>query len=712
MDFSEVYQRLALLATNGTPEQRQAAALHLEQLRAPTATRTSMSAISDLSTEDAAAVEESAAKGYGGVCDVSAEELRRAGIPFVAGVVILEMDITRVDQDEHDTIQLVEKHQRPKTDSARMLHLRNNILPRCVENHPSDEGFYHKFLTLAYIRRNTKVLRRKRGEAHITDDPVPVLSSDHKSSACYDDYDLVDEFDHYHGSIDTLYHQLYKFNKMLRTLEARSETLSVDEQEWLISQDAEMQAIFHFLRTELLAINVAEYRAVFEQFRSGHVDYAALRNIWRCEQPQVLSILRARTLMKLVSEDAPSFSMLTRLFYKELASISNAAKDLTEYYRRVDASACLSATSSAQPPTDTIGGAMSLKDMFRQYGARMFPSHGLARTRVVDDLLIQQQFNVPADLAELQQVLLIALQSLWCECMKEYTNGNHSRALEHVISQCVVDRDAVLTLVRRACISYTTDTLRAQWYSASAIATKYGETNTTVDDLEDVRPNEGKRHIAFLLWSVLRNSDHYYVDPTEDDENPNTEKQEIKLFANEEDACKRAFLILRCVARHNLTRDCLMDAFLNCPTSGYCNETDKAGIERGQKYLKCIKILERWLQTKQKSKTLQPSENPPLEDVIAGVVPARENIRPRHWIQRREKLMQMENNEIALVVHDMTKERREATRLQWLSFAAFILPSNALVKPLSISRYEHYRRLYNIFCKEQMENFAQARGSG
>lgn len=714
MDFSEVYQRLALLAANGTPEQRQAAALQLQQLRNSAATQTSPKSISQLSPEDAVAVEESASKAYGGTCESSLEDFKRAGIPFVGGVVFLELDIARVDQDMHDTAQLVEKNMRPKTDSARMLHLRNNVLPRCTEMHPLDKGFYHKLLALVYIRRNTMVLRRKRGETLTASHPIPMCSKDDPSSACYDEYDLVDELEHYHGSVDNLYHQLRKFNEMLQTREARCETLSVDEQQWLATQDAEMQAIFHFLRTELIAINVAEYRAVFELFRSGHVDYAALRKIWRCEQPQVLSILRAHTLMKLVSDGALGGSVLARLFYKELTSVSDAAKHLMEYFRQVDASTCLSAASTDEQTADDKRKSMSLKDVFHQYGARMFPSHGVTRTPAVENLLTRQEFTAPADLVELQQVLLAALQSLWSECMKEYIGGNRNPALEHVIGQCVVDRDAVLTIVRRACISYTTDTIRSQWYSASHIATKYSETNTTVDDLEDARPNDGKRHVAFLLWSVLRNSDYYYVGPTGNDENPNTDKQETKLFTNEEEACKRAFLILRCVARHNLTRDCLMDAFLNCPTSGYCNETDKAGIECGQKYLKCIKILERWLQTKQKSKTFQHEQEIILKEkgVVLEITDVRENIRPRHWIRRREKLMQMENNEIALAVHDMTKERREATRLQWLSFAAFILPSNALVKPLSISRYEHYRRLYDIFCKEQMEKIAQARGSG
>ena len=644
----EYANRLALLAAYGPPEQ---------QVRA----REALQRLANDQETDADPAEDLGVQN-----DATKEELYAAGVTYHGSVLLMEIDAARVDQDAHNTMELVKRERPIRTCTRRLLFLRETLLNACKEQQPLKPWFYHGLLTLAYIRRNARVLRRKRGVpqfAHV----IPACSADQEGDTCYDDYDLIDELNDCSCCVKNVWDQLMAFLERMRMREFELQPLDEQERKWCSEHDAELRQIFLYLRGELRAINPVEYRAVWELFQTGQLDLVMMRRLWRGVQPHVLSRARAATLLKTIASGHWNHGGLASVFHKEISAVKFAANQLLLIVK-------INKWESA-PSNDANQDEMKhIAELFENPTTTIVPS---ALTEVEEHYVMLQN----------------ALQKLWTACVRERIAGNQTKALELVLRRCMGDRDAVLKLVRDCNIALrVTEVVRLRLQTAGELTTTYSAAWKLIQDLEDVRKGGG-REMAFSVWTFIRQSDKYQVrktvvtqsaGATVKDADGNDIFHATALFVNEQEAVERSFLAMRCLARHPLTSRLVADAFVYQSLEGHWESLDQEGIGRGQAYLRCIAKHEEWVEKYEKNFTNDLGE-------AGKEIPK---------AQRERRLKKLENDPVALEVYNMTEENRTDTKIRWLVFATLILPHKDIQKILPRGHYVRWLELYKVFCEE------------
>lgn len=687
MDEHAAMQALAYYATHGTEQEKQEA----------------IQTINRLQTRDLQAPPEETlgVDAY----NATTVELNALGVPFHGGVLLMEIDIARVDQDKRDTLKAIEQKCPPKMCHRRLAQLRQKVLNHCRLERPLTPAFYHALLTLAYVRRNTKILRQPRGNR--TADPIPACSHDREEDCFWDEYDLLDALDDCSYSVENVWNNLKTFYETLQLREHQSSGNDKNELDWCNSQDVEMREILLYLREELRVINPEEYRTTFHALQTGQVDMARMRAIWRSEQPHVLSILRAYQLLKLVNSEVRYAPGMTNTFYQEFVAVTNAtihlAQTLLDEDKKIADQVEIVEEHSGCNSSKTSSSTLTFKQAVDQYGDRMFPSYRLTHSKNIVDL-VDQQLSISENVKEAQKQLYVALQTLWTACIRERSRGNQSKGLLNILSQCMIDRDTVLAMVRRANISLQViAAVRYRWYCACTIAAQYASVWDHFDDLSDVRPGNGKRDLAFSLWTILRVPEKFYNETDRLNSMQLTPEEQArggpKIFLNEEEAGERAFIVMRCIGRHGVTCKFLAEKFIEENISGPWDTPEQHQFARGKQYLRCIQEHERWLQGQHSTSRTQKVHDP--EQYLEGVKLTR-------WAVRKEAI---QHDEVAVEIHGLTQERREQCKLQWLTFAAFILQRESLKQVLRVSQFEMYLPLYKVFLQIYMDDETKARNT-
>lgn len=637
--------QLAVLAAYGPPEQRERARAALQQLA------------SDQETDA------DPAEDLGVQNNATQEQLHAVGVPYHGSVLLMELDAARVDQDEHNTLDVVKKSQRLRTCPHRLLFLRDTLLKACREQQPLHPWFYHALLTLAYIRRNTRVLRRTRATRSLP--PTPASSADQEDATCYDDYDLLDELRECSCCVKNVWDQLMLFLERMRMREFELQPLDEQERKWCNEHDSELRQIFLYLRGELCATNPVEYRAVWELLQTGNLDLAEMRRLWRGVQPHVLSRKRAAMLLKLVAAGHLNQSGLAYTLHKELAAVKSSVEQALRVIR-------LNTWERDE---------RNVEQNDLQHFAELFEDP----KRLVSDTAAASQIE------ELYAPVHTALQTLWTTCVRERIAGNQTKPLELVLRHCMVDRDAVLKLVRDCNISLRiTEAIRLRWQTAVELTTTYVGSWVCIQDLEDVRPRVGARELAFALWCIIRQSDKFQVVKTAVSQNANS-----PLFANAEEAIERSFLAMRCFARHSMVMNLIADAYVGQSIEGQWELVDMNGIKRGQDYVRCIMAHEAWFEKYEK-----PISEPPEETQLVAPNNNTKKLRDVPQTQRDRRLKKIENDPVALEVYNMTDENRMETKIRWLVFATFIVPRKDLQKVLTRAHYTRWAELFEAYCEE------------
>lgn len=675
MSLTDYGNRLALLAAYGPPEQRERA-------------RHALTKLIDDHEHDSEPAEDMGVQN-----DATQQQLHDAGVPYHGSVLLMELDAARVDQEAHDTLELVKRERRVRTCAERMLYLRETLLSACREQEPLKPWFYHALLTLAFIRRNTRVLRQTRETRSLP--LTPACSADTEDMTHYDDYDLIDELRECSCCVRNVWHQLQWFLERMRMREFELQPLDEQERKWCHEHDVELRQIFLYLRGELRATNPAEYRAIWELLQKGHLDLAEMRRLWRGVKPHVLSRERAAVLLGMVSPSLmarqPAFATA---FYKELSEVHSA---VNKAFVALKTQGLLTSTDPSASPNTLPDRDDALREEFM---ALIFRGKGASSET---STLVESLYSP----------VHAALQNLWTACVRERINGNQLKALDLVLRHCMVDPDAVLKMARDSNISLRiTEAIRIRWRTSLELCNTYMNAWQCFNNLDDVRPKIGGRDMAFSLWTIIRQSDKFQLiktvtSPTADGNNngvASPPQVNSALFANEQEALERSFLAMRCLARHSIVMNVLADAFVNQSLDGQWEVVDKEGIKRAQDYVRCIVSHEAWVE-KYKTNNGEPlSEKMTVQraltlgDVVVG---RRDGVPETQCVRRAKKV---ENNPIAFEVFNMTPDHRIDNKVRWLVFAALIVPRTDLVKVLTRAHFARWIELYKVFCAEHAHN--------
>lgn len=666
----EYANRLALLAAYGPPEQQARAREALQRLA------------NDQETDA------DPAEDLGVQNDATKEELYAAGVTYHGSVLLMEIDAARVDQDAHNTMELVKREQPIRTCARRMLFLRETLLNACKEQQPLKPWFYHGLLTLAYIRRNARVLRRKRGAPQFVH-VIPACSADQESDTCYDDYDLIDELNDCSCCVKNVWDQLMTFLERMRMREFELQPLDEQERKWCSEHDAELRQIFLYLRGELRATNPMEYRAVWELFQTEQLDLVMMRRLWRGVKPHILSRARAVTLLSMIASGHLNQAGLSVMFHKEILDVKVVVGKAL-YAIKLNKWESISSSNANQDEMKHFA------ELFEDPAATIIPS-------------------ALAQVEELYATVQVALQALWTACVRERIAGNQLKALELVLRRCMGDRDAVLKLVRDCNIALrVTEVVRLRLQTAAELTTAYSAAWHIIQDLEDVRPKVGARYMAFSVWSIIRQSAKYQVrktvvsqsaGATVKDADGNDTLPTTALFANEREALERSFLIVRCLGRHPLLMRLVADAFVCQTLEGHWEVLDKEGIGRGQDYVRWIMKHEEWVEKYKHVGKTDPSTDTTmsaaLNGTLADVVQGRDGV---CRVQCERRLTKIKDNPVAREVFHMTEENRTDTKIRWLIFALLIIPYSEIQKLLSRAHYVRWLELYKVYCEEHAQN--------
>jgi hypothetical protein len=677
MDVNECALALSAIAMTGDPNQKREAEQALGKLKHDTETNADPD-------ED-----------MGVPPNASEEELASIGLRFEGGLLVLEMDAARKDQDEHDTIKRIEEKNPPKLCSTRLMMLRSKVLRGCNELHPDKPWFYHALLTLAYVRRNTKVLRRKFSLSDIY--VTPACSLDDEKTTYYDDFDLLDELEYCNFTIQVIWDQLMNFYERLRTREFEVQPLDEEERKWCGAHDAELRRIFLFIRQELRTTNPVEFRAVWEMFRSGQLDFVELRKLWRCEQPHQLSFGRAKVLLEILITKKLHGNYGFNGMYTETSNVLLAFCNLVAFMGAVDGRDVRRGDASDEIKLEferqKLIGIRSHQDDFKIFGERMFLPALTSK-----HCMQAEQYRF----LEKQTQLAEALQRLWSACVQERMGGNRTKPLEYLLQQCMVDRDAVMNLVRKSNISIrVSESIRKRWLFACSFTEQYWAKWELFNDLDHHTPElTGGRDIAFAIWTMLRCPEQYQRVSTTNAKEENM----MPFYMDPDEGCERAFLAMRCLARHSIVCSTITDSFLQQSSSGDWDPADKSWIERSQRYLHHIAAHEKWLASRKRSEEPQPKSF--VELIFSGeMIPRREGVTEAQWTKREQILV---DNEIALEVHKMTEDQRLHAKAKYLMYACLIMPRADLKVALSRGNFKKWAKLYEVFVKEQAASVAAA----
>lgn len=659
--------QLALLAAYGPPEQRERAREALVKLA---------------NDQDTNA---DPADDFGVLHDATPEQLQKLGLPYHGSVLLMEIDAAREKQDEYDTLSSIKAGRIPRLDPRRLEFLRGILYKACCEQYPWEGPlYYHAFLTLVFIRRNTRILLPTKANRALP--PTPACSADKEESTYHDEYDLIEELTDCNCCVRNVWDQLMAFLERLRMREFELQPLDEQERKWCHENDAEMQQIFFYLRKELCATNPEEFRAIWELLQKGHLDMAKMRRLWRCEQPHKLSHYRAARLLELVAKNHFNQAGLASLLCAELSAVKKVADKALETFHFN--------THKSDSGSSADG---TLVAPVQEPHSKVATQHPLQHV----ELLVWFMKEVPHDDA-LYIDMRNALQLLWTACVTQRVNGNQTKALEIALRQCMVDRDAVLQMARKSNITLrVTEAVRLRHQTALELTTTYFGVWQRIQDLEDVRPDVGARDMAFAVWTIIRQSDRFQVVKTAGMHNTEEASDASKaspLYANEKEAVERSFLAMRCLARHQSVMSALATAFMNQDLVGHWEVEDMRGIERGQAYVCCIERHEAWWE-KYKKTFVDPHVAMTRDDdtILVSATSTR-------WLvnqaQCERRLKKIKDDPVAMEVYNMTDEGRMETKIRWLIFAALIVPRADMQKALIRAHYTRWLELYKVFCEE------------
>lgn len=389
MSKARYVNELALLATYGTPEQQHSARNALEKIVQDH--EQGVEPVEDIGVQD----------------NATQEQLAAMGVPYHGSVLLMEIDAARIDQEKHDTLQEIKRKQNDPTYSARirtcenrMLYLRRNLKQACREQEPLQPWFYHALLTLAFVRRNARVLKPTRATRGLP--VVPASSADTEDTTCYDDYDLIEELRDCSCCVQNVWHQLMLFLERMRMREFELQPLDEQERKWCHEHDPELRQIFLYLRGELRATNPEEYRAIWELFQTGNLDLAEVRRQWRGVRPHVLSRKRAALLLDMVVKGHLEKGGLQSLLFKELVGLTRAVRAAHRGLVLVQS-----------PEPEDMPSGVTDKEALAKY---------------------LPLFNASDDSSKLTEVqrehhdrVHQALQELWTTCVRERIGGNQTR---------------------------------------------------------------------------------------------------------------------------------------------------------------------------------------------------------------------------------------------------------------------------------------------